>query len=65
MSLETIEECNYQNWKNGERKHITIQRFTKKESKGGMSRGSRRSSHPEIRYYFFNSRVKLFGHGKL
>ena len=42
MLLEIIEECNYQNWKNGERKHITIQRSTKKESKGGMTRGSRR-----------------------
>jgi len=53
MSLEIIEECNYQNWKNGERKHITIERSIKKESKGGMTRGSRRrSSHPEIRYYF-------------
>jgi len=51
MSLEIIEECNYQNWKNGNRKHITIQRSIKKESKGGMTRGSR-SSHPEIRYYF-------------
>ena len=53
MLLEIIEECNYQNWKNGERRHITIQRSTKKESKGGMTRESwRRSSHPEIRYYF-------------
>ena len=53
MSLEIIEECNYHNWKNGERKHITIQRSTKKESKGGMTRGSRRrSSHQKIRYYF-------------
>ena len=63
MLLEIIEECNY--WKNGERRHITIQRSTKKESKGGMTRESRRrSSHPEIRYYFL-IRVKLFGHGKL
>jgi len=53
MSLEIIEECNYQNWKNSERKHITIQRSTKKELKGGMARGSRRrNSHPDIMYYF-------------
>jgi len=52
MLLEIIEECNYQNWRNDERKHITIQRSKKKESKDGMTRGSRRSSHPEIRYYF-------------
>jgi len=52
MSLEIIEECNYQNWKNDERKHITIQRSIKKESKGGMTRGLRRNSHPEISYYF-------------
>jgi len=53
MSLEIIEECNIQNWKNGERKHITIRKSTKKELKGDMTRGSRRSSsHPEIRYYF-------------
>ena len=39
--------------KNGERKHITIQRSTKKDSKGGMTRESRRrNSHLEIRYYF-------------
>ena len=31
-----------------------------------MTRESRRRSlHPEIRYYFLNSKVKLFEHGKL
>ena len=44
MQLSELEE-----W---ERRHIIIQRSTKKESKGGMTRESRRSSHPEIRYYF-------------
>jgi len=53
MLLEIIEGCNYRNWKNGERKHITIQRSTKIESNDGMTKESRRkSSHPEIRYYF-------------
>jgi hypothetical protein len=38
---------------NGERKHIIIQESTKRESKDGMTRGSRRRNlHSEIRYYF-------------
>jgi hypothetical protein len=35
-----------------EKKHITIQRFIKRESRDGMTRESRRSSAQEIRYYF-------------
>jgi hypothetical protein len=36
-----------------EKKHIIIQRFIKRESRDGMTRGSRRRSSPlEIRYYF-------------
>jgi hypothetical protein len=47
------EGCNSQNSMNGERKHITTPRFTKKEPKDGMTRESRRkSSSREIRYYF-------------
>jgi hypothetical protein len=44
--------CKYQNWKNGEKRHIIIQKSTKKEPRDGMTRGSRRSLHLEIRYYF-------------
>jgi hypothetical protein len=36
---------------NGDKKHITIQRFIKRESIDGMTRESR-SSPQEIRYYF-------------
>jgi hypothetical protein len=32
--------------------HITTSRYTKRQPKDGMTRGSRRRSlHPEIRYY--------------
>jgi len=70
MSLEIIEECNYQNWKNGERKHITTRRSTKKESKGGMTRWhdkriKKKEFAPGDKVLLFNSRVKLFEHGKL
>jgi hypothetical protein len=37
---------------NGEKKHITIQRFIKRELRDGMTRELRRSSSHEIRYYF-------------
>ena len=38
---------------NGMKKHIIILRFTRRERKDGMTRGSRRRSSPlEIRYYF-------------
>jgi hypothetical protein len=38
---------------NGVNEHITTPRFTRREPKDGMTRGSRkRSLHPEIRYYF-------------
>jgi hypothetical protein len=38
---------------NEEKKHITIQRFIKKELRYGMTRELRRRSSPqEIRYYF-------------
>jgi hypothetical protein len=37
---------------NGERRHTTTPKFTKREPKDGMTRESRRSSYPEIRYYF-------------
>jgi len=37
---------------NGVKKHITTPRFTRREQKDGMTRGSRRRSAPqEIRYY--------------
>jgi hypothetical protein len=36
-----------------EKKHITTPRYTRRRPKDGMTRGSRRrSSPPEIRYYF-------------
>jgi hypothetical protein len=44
--------CKYWNWKNREKRHITIQKSTKKEPRDDMTRGSRKSLHPEIRYYF-------------
>jgi hypothetical protein len=38
---------------NGVNEHITIQEYTKRESKDGMTRASRRRNLPlEIRYYF-------------
>jgi hypothetical protein len=38
---------------NGEKKHITIQRFIKRELRDGMTRELRRRSLPQgIRYYF-------------
>jgi hypothetical protein len=33
-------------------KHITTPRYTRRKIKDGMTRGSRRSLHLEIRYYF-------------
>jgi len=46
MQLSELEE-----WR--ERRHSTIQRFTKSEQRDGMTRGSRRRNlHKEIRYYF-------------
>ena len=66
MSLEIIEECNYQNWKNGERKHITIRRSIKKESKRWHDKRIKKKEFaPGDKVLLFNSRVKLFGHGKL
>jgi hypothetical protein len=53
--------CKYRNWKNGEKRHITIQKSIKKEPKDGMTRGSRRSLHPEIRYYFLIPRPNYLG----
>ena len=51
---------------NGVKKHITTPRFTRREQKDGMIRGSRRrSSLLEDKVLLFNSRVKLFGHRKL
>jgi hypothetical protein len=37
---------------NGVNEHITTPRYTRREPKDGMIRGSRRILHPEIRYYF-------------
>jgi hypothetical protein len=38
---------------NGVNEHITTPRYTRREPKDGMTRGSRRRSlHMEIRYYF-------------
>ena len=37
---------------NGMKKHITTPRYTRREPKDGMTRGLRRSSPLEIRYYF-------------
>jgi hypothetical protein len=50
---------------NGEKKHITIQRFIKRESRDGMTRESKTKFAPGHKVLLFNSRVKLFGHGKL
>ena len=44
--------------------HITMARYTRREQRDGMTRGSRRSS-PRDKVLLFNSRVKLFRHGKL
>jgi len=48
---EQRERCNSQNSMNDVKKHITIPRFTRREPKDGMTRGLRRSSLSEIRYY--------------
>jgi hypothetical protein len=54
------------NLRNGGRKHTTVPSYTQKEPKGGTTSESRSSnSSGEIRYFSFNSRVHLFGHGKL
>ena len=37
---------------NGEKKHIIMPIYTRREQRDGMTRGSRRSLLQEIRYYF-------------
>jgi hypothetical protein len=37
---------------NDVKKHITTPRYTRREPRDGMTRGSRRSSPPKIRCYF-------------
>jgi hypothetical protein len=46
---------------NGERRRTTISRFIKRESKDGMTKESRRSSHPETRYYSLIPRLNYLG----
>jgi hypothetical protein len=37
---------------NGMNEHITTQEYTRRGPNDSTTRGSRRSLHPEIRYYF-------------
>ena len=58
--------CNSLSLMNGVKKHIITPKYTRREQKDGMTRGSRRrSSPPGDKVLLFNCRVKLFGHGKL
>jgi len=58
-SLGEINKCSWQSWKNGEKRHITVPRFTKIAPKDGTTRGSSLRSSSQV------IRVKLFGEGKL
>jgi hypothetical protein len=52
--------------KNGGRKHATTPEFTRKEQKRWHDkRLKHKEFKPEDKVLLFNSRVKLFGHGKL
>ena len=57
--------CNSLSLMNDVKKHITTPRYTRRGQKDGMIRGSKRRSSPGDKVLLFNSRVKLFGHGKL
>ena len=46
---------------NGERSRTTTPKFIKRELKDGMIKESRRSSHPEIRYYSLIPRLNYLG----
>jgi hypothetical protein len=50
---------------NGEKKHITIQRFIKRVKRWHNKRIKKKEFAPGDKVLLFNSRVKLFGHGKL
>ena len=56
MLLEIIEECNYQNWKNGERKHITI--YKERVKRWHDKRIKKKEFTPRDKVLLFNSRVK-------
>ena len=46
-----IDKCSWQSWRNGEKRHITVPRFTKITPKDDTTRGSSlRSSSQVIRY---------------
>jgi hypothetical protein len=46
---------------NDVKKHITTPRYTRRERKDGMTRGSRRSSLLEIRYYSLIPKLNYSG----
>jgi hypothetical protein len=50
---------------NGEKKHITIQIFIKRVKRLHDKRIKKKEFTPGDKLLLFNSRVKLFGHGKL
>jgi hypothetical protein len=49
----------------GEKKHIIIQRFIKRVKRWHAKRIKKKEFTPRDKVLLFNSRVKLFGHGKL
>jgi hypothetical protein len=54
------------NLRNGGERLTTVPSYIKKEPKDGTTSESRSiNSSWEIRYFSFNSRIHLFGHGKL
>ena len=66
MSLEIIEECNYQNWKNGQEKAYHNSKIYKERVKRWHDKRIKKKEFtPRDKVLLFNSRVKLFGHGKL
>jgi hypothetical protein len=58
--------CKYLNWKNGEKRHITIQKIYKERTKRWHDKRIKKKEFaPRDKVLLFNSRVKLFGHGKV
>jgi len=65
MSLEIIEEYNYQNWKNGQEKAYHNSKICKERVKRWHDKRIKKEFAPGDKVLLFNSRVKLFRHGKL
>jgi WD40 repeat protein len=57
--------CKYQNWKNGEKAYHNSKIYKERTKRWHKKRINKKEFAPGDKVLLFNSRVKLFGHGKL